>query len=165
MENSGCQPLSPFSGFGAPAVAASPGSSPLPRPNTERNIHEVALSVHAKRLQLIASNMANADTPNYKATDIDFRDTLRQTLQVQEGKPLGTQAGSERRLSVNSSGAEQPLAIKYRAATQRSADGNTVDLDVERANFADATIRYQFELDRVSGYYKDMAKLLAETPY
>lgn len=135
------------------------------RPSTRPRIHEVALSVHAKRLQLIASNIANADTPNYKAVDIDFRETLRQTLQSRTPEKSESKASAEAALAGNWLTATQPLALKYRSATQRSVDGNTVDLDIERASFADAAIRYQFALDRVSGHYKEMAKLLAETPY
>lgn len=121
--------------------------------------------MHAKRLQLIASNIANADTPNYKAVDIDFRETLRQTLQSRTPEKSESKASAEAALAGNWLTATQPLALKYRSATQRSVDGNTVDLDIERASFADAAIRYQFALDRVSGHYKEMAKLLAETPY
>lgn len=151
-------PVNSFSGLGAPAPAPS---NVLAR-DTQPSIHEVALSLHAKRLQLIASNMANADTPNYKAVDIDFRETLRQTLQSQASKTPGSHAAAGRTPAVNRVMADQPFALQYRSAVQRSVDSNTVDMDVERASFADATVRYQFALDRVSGHYKEMAQLLAD---
>lgn len=152
-------PVNAFSEFGTPAVASS---NALSRVSPQQSIHEVALSVHAKRLQLIASNLANADTPNYKAVDIDFRETLRQTLQSQASRTPGPQSTAERTLSVKSSVPDEAFVLKYRSVIQRSVDGNTVDMDVERASFADATLRYQFALDRVSGHYKQMAQLLAD---
>lgn len=123
------------------------------------SIHEIALDLHAKRLQLIASNIANADTPNYKAVEIDFDSTLRQAIKTLDGQapksPLSNAQGP----------ATADYVLQYHTPVQRSADGNTVDLDLERSKFADAAIRYQFALDRVSGHYKDMEKLLNNLPY
>lgn len=122
---------------------------------SEPSVHELALSVQAKRLQLIASNIANADTPNYKAVDIDFRDTLRRALESNTAKAASAQP-------LQPASAALQYVLKYEAPIQRSIDGNTVDMDVERAKLADAVVRYQFALDRVSGHYKEMAKLLAD---
>ncbi len=102
--------------------------------------HERALNVQAYRLQVIASNIANADTPGYKAIDIDYREALLQG----KGEP-----------------AASPIPLKYHQPAQGSVDGNTVDLDAERAKFTESIIRYQFSLDRVSGHYKMMSELFS----
>ena len=104
--------------------------------HSEHDFHERALSLHAHRLQVLASNIANADTPGYKARDVDVAQALREGIR----KPAD-------------------LALYYVTPSQPSIDGNTVDLDRERASFADAALRYQFCLDRVSGHYKHMMEL------
>lgn len=112
-----------------------------------------ALNLHAQRQQLLAGNIANADTPNYKAVDIDFSRALQAA--AGSGAPLGlnrTAPGHQQ------AGGVSPLGARtlYRQAVQPSIDGNTVDMDVERTQFIDNAIRYQFALDRVSGEFKDM---------
>lgn len=112
-----------------------------------------ALNLRSHRQQLLASNIANADTPNYKARDIDFSKELQ--------RAQGVQAGNLN-LSATSPGHMQAFAgtlnvqALYRAAVQPSIDGNTVDMDVERAQFADNAIHYQFVLDRLSSKFKTM---------
>lgn len=110
-----------------------------------------ALSLHAYRQQLLAGNIANADTPNYKAVDIDF------------SKALQAAAGGDRTVGLNRTAAghltardSNPLGARtqYRQASQPSIDGNTVDMDVERTQFIDNALRYQFALDRVSSKFK-----------
>lgn len=112
-----------------------------------------ALNLHAQRQQLLAGNIANADTPNYKAVDIDFSRALR----------AATTPGGTVGLNMTAPGHMQPkesnplgARTMYRQAVQPSIDGNTVDMDVERSQFIDNAIRYQFALDRVSGEFKDM---------
>lgn len=112
-----------------------------------------ALNLRAHRQQVLASNIANADTPNYKARDIDFAKELQRAQGVQAGN-LNLSATSSRHMQV--SGGMLDVQALYRAAVQPSIDGNTVDLDVERAQFADNAIHYQFVLDRISGKMKTL---------
>jgi flagellar basal-body rod protein FlgB len=106
-----------------------------------------ALNLHAYRQQLIASNIANADTPGYKARDIDFASALA-NAEAAQGKPqLPKPAGESAPL-----GAE----ILYRSAVQRSVDGNSVDLDIERAQFADNAVRYEAQLMFINSRIKSM---------
>lgn len=112
-----------------------------------------ALNLRAHRQQVLASNIANADTPNYKARDIDFAKELQRAQGVQAGN-LNLSATSSRHMQV--SGGMLDVQALYRAAVQPSIDGNTVDLDVERAQFADNAIHYQFVLDRLSGKMKTL---------
>ena len=117
---------------------------PLRAPQNEAgedSFHERALGLRAYRQQLLASNIANADTPGYKAVDIDIQEALR------NGKTPE---------SVN---------IKYVVPSQGSIDGNTVEMDSERVKFTENAIMYEYEVDRVKGHYKDMDDLLKGTPY
>lgn len=109
-----------------------------------------ALNVHAYRQQQIASNIANADTPGYKARDIDFAATLK-NAEAAHSKP---QSFAMRAAGPDTGpfGAE----LLYRGAVQRSVDGNTVDLDVERAQFAENSVRYEAQLMFTSGQVKAM---------
>lgn len=106
-----------------------------------------ALSLRAERQKVLASNIANADTPNYKARDFDFSAELSRAMQ-QEGQGNG---GLElARTSGQHIAAQAPastgLDLLYRVPGQPSLDGNTVDMNRERAQFADNSIRYQAAL-------------------
>jgi flagellar basal-body rod protein FlgB len=111
--------------------------------------HQQALQLHAERQKLIASNIANADTPGYKARDVDFVAALKNAQASQSKlqpamKPLGEQGSAL--------GAE----VMYRSAVQRSADGNTVDIDVERAQFAENAVRYEAQTMFLTSQIKQM---------
>ncbi|HYH42068.1 MAG TPA: flagellar basal body rod protein FlgB [Burkholderiales bacterium] len=109
-----------------------------------------ALNLHAHRQQLIASNIANADTPGYKARDIDFAAALKSAEAAAQGKAaLPAQMRSDESTPL---GAE----LLYRSAVQRSVDGNTVDLDVERAQFAENSVRYEAQLMFINSRIKSM---------
>lgn len=112
-----------------------------------------ALNLHAQRQQLLAGNIANADTPGYKAVDIDFSRALAAATGSGQGAGLRiTSPGHMQAAGVSALGAR----IQYRQPVQPSIDGNTVDMDVERTQFIDNAIRYQFALDRVGGKFKDL---------
>lgn len=113
-------------------------------------IHEQALTVRAKRAELLAANIANADTPGYKARDIDFASVMRQvqqsaaTLKVTQARHIPTTGGA--------TGA----AIAYRIPTHPSLDGNTVEVQSEQARFAQNAVDYQASLSflnsKISSY-------------
>lgn len=114
--------------------------------------HQSALNLRAARQELIASNIANADTPNYKAKDIDFAGALQGAL-AQNGDKLAlatTAPGHQSAAGENVMGAP----VMYRLPLQPSADGNTVDMDVERAQFADNALRYEASVRFVSDQAK-----------
>lgn len=119
---------------------------------------EKSLSIYAKKLELIASNIANADTPHYKARDIDFKAALNQAM-AQPEAPL--RSGQQSRLVLQN----DLFPVMYRVPAQPSADNNTVDMDVERAAFADTAIRYEIAVQKVSGEYKEMSELFKSLPY
>ncbi len=104
-------------------------------------IHEQALLLHGQRIGVLATNLANADTPNYKARDIDFGEVLAH--------------GGETSLPIRATQAahitlptDQPAAgdLKYRNPYQASLDGNTVEMPVEQAAFSENNVRYQASL-------------------
>jgi flagellar basal-body rod protein FlgB len=126
--------------------------------------HQQALSVRGFRQQLLASNIANADTPNYKARDIDFKGALQSAL-AQSGEraaPAGTLATTAAgHLGANGSqGALDSAAVLYRSADQGSVDGNTVDMDTERAQFADNAVHYEANLTMLNHQIKAMLTAL-----
>lgn len=131
------------------------------------NFHQTALRLRAERQELIAANVANADTPNYKARDLDFGAALKQALSADNpvmAAPAGAAAPamtSPKHLpgvAVSSTPADGPLSTNtlYRSVQQASADGNTVDMDVERNQFADNAIRYEASLTFINGQIKKM---------
>ena len=104
--------------------------------------HQAALNLRAARQELLASNIANADTPNYKARDIDFASALQGALSGGT-KKLPMAASAPHHLGGGTGESVLGAPAMYRNAVQPSADGNTVDMDVERAQFADNALRYE----------------------
>ena len=121
--------------------------------------HQTALNLRAARQELLASNIANADTPNYKAKDIDFASALQGALSGSAEKlPMVTTAPSH--LGGTTGESVMGAQVKYRTVLQPSADGNTVDMDVERAQFADNALRYEASVKFVSDQVKDVLAAL-----
>jgi flagellar basal-body rod protein FlgB len=109
-------------------------------------IHEQALLLQGQRVGILATNLANADTPNYKARDIDFSAVLAHSDAAP--MPLAVTDGAHIALGDPSS----PSAdLKYRNPFQASLDGNTVEMPVEQAAFAENNVRYQASLGFING--------------
>lgn len=118
-------------------------------------IHAEALQVRSRRLELLAANLANADTPNFKARDIDFRAALNDAGHGQALRMSRTNAGH---LSSGAAGAG-PEAM-YRVPTQPSLDGNTVDPQLEKAAFSENAIQYQASLDFLNARFRGLRTAL-----
>lgn len=114
---------------------------------------QVALGLRAARQELLASNIANADTPNYKARDIDFASALRNAL-AGTSTELHVVQTSPLHLEGKAGGSIMGAPVMYRKPVQPSADGNTVDMDVERAQFTDNALRYEAGVRFVSEQLK-----------
>ena len=106
--------------------------------------HEAVLSVRGQRQQMLASNIANADTPNYKARDIDFSAAMTHALN--RGAGVSTELNKTAGSHLNAQGSIDGSAPLYRSSVQGNVDGNTVDMDVERNQFTDNAIRYEASL-------------------
>ncbi len=124
------------------------------------SFHQNALRVRGQRQELIAANIANADTPNYKARDLDFSAAMKNAVAGVSKEAFKATKTSEQHLDgvpstfTSSSGAPgEPL---FRPIIQGSVDGNTVDMDVERNQFADNGIRYEASLTLINAQLKQM---------
>jgi flagellar basal-body rod protein FlgB len=121
--------------------------------------NEAALSLRSQRQQVLASNIANADTPNYKARDIDFASALQGVI-ARTAPPAGVLAATS---ASHIGGAAQNgdvlpdgTALQYRGVVQGAVDGNTVDMDVERNQFADNAVRYEAGITMINNQIRNM---------
>lgn len=118
------------------------------------NFNRQALGLRAYRQQVLAANIANADTPGFKARDIDFNAALQSALAGKGPADLPLATTSSRH--VAGGGDSSPASLFYRTSHQPSADGNTVDMDVERARFAENAMQYEASLQFIGGQFKTM---------
>ena len=105
------------------------------------DLHSTALGVGARRNKILASNIANAATPHFKARDIDFQDQIRQAADSSKNTVRTT---SVTHIKASLQGATSDLV--YRDPVSASRDGNTVELNVEQMEFSENVIRYQTSL-------------------
>ncbi len=108
--------------------------------------HEQALRFRAQRNQVLSSNIANADTPNYKARDLDFSSALKGARQ-QSIELTRTSDMHKRAWGTTPDGAR----TMYRVPSQPTLDGNTVSVDVEQAAFAENALQYRASLAFLDG--------------
>jgi flagellar basal-body rod protein FlgB len=113
--------------------------------------HEQALRFRAQRNEVLSSNIANADTPNYKARDLDFAAALRSA----SGGGLNVQKTSALHLQPAQS-AVRGGATMYRIPSQPTLDGNTVESDVEQAAFAENAVQYRASLAFLDGQIRTL---------
>ena len=118
-------------------------------------IHEQALLLHGQRIGVLATNLANADTPNYKARDIDFSEVLTHT---DEGS-LPMRVTQAAHITIPQ-GELSPGDLKYRNPYQASLDGNTVEMPVEQAAFSENNVRYQASLGFINGTIAELTLAL-----
>lgn len=117
-------------------------------------LHQNALGLRVYRQELLAGNIANADTPHFKARDIDFANALRASLS-RRSPIAGLVATSPQHIGGRPQAA--PLTpVLYRVPHQAAIDGNTVEMDVERAKFAENAIHVEASLEFISGKLRTM---------
>lgn len=121
-------------------------------------LHPQALQLTARRAELLASNIANSDTPGYKARDIDFNSLLAQQggATALESDLLRTHANH---LAVGGTAAPDQ-ETSYRQSLQPSIDGNSVDLQVEQAEFAQNVLHYQTSLALLRGRFDGLSRAI-----
>lgn len=120
------------------------------------SFHQNALRVRGQRQELIAANIANADTPNYKARDLDFSAAMKSAMAGVTKEGFNTAKTSPQHLDGTVSSVASAGNALFRPIIQGSVDGNTVDMDVERNQFADNAIRYEASLIMINGQLKEM---------
>ena len=113
---------------------------------TTFTLHEQALRFRAQRNQVLSSNIANADTPNYKARDLDFSSALKgarqQAIELTRTSDLHKRAWGS---------TQDGARTMYRVPSQPTLDGNTVSVDVEQAAFAENALQYRASLAFLDG--------------
>ena len=132
--------------------------------------HSKALVLRAERQRIIASNIANADTPGYVARDINFQQALSESTGARQSELSGasqrlstsTQAGGvthARHMALTGTSSSELAGasnLAYTVQTQPAVDGNSVDLDRERANFVDNSVRYESTLRFINGHSRTL---------
>lgn len=116
-------------------------------------VHAEALQVQSKRMEVLARNLANVDTPNFKARDLDFKAALAQAGGGAGGVALAT---TDARHLATDPVSDLGAALKYRVPLAPALDGNTVDAQQEQAAFADSTVRYQATLTFLSSRFHNL---------
>ena len=117
--------------------------------------HQKAMQVRTQRMEVIAGNLANANTPGYKARDIDFKQAMK-SAQQSSGQNLVRTHDNHIKGSMQSSG-----ELKFRMPDQPdTGDGNTVDVQVERNTFLDNGLRYQAGMEFLNGKISGMKKAI-----
>lgn len=122
-----------------------------------------ALNLRAQRQEILAANIANADTPGYQARDIDFSSELNKALT--QGRASGNSLSLTTTSARHIPGATftAPASeLLYRVPDQPALDGNTVDMDRERTQFAENSLQYQTDLTVLGGQIKNMLSVLQE---
>jgi flagellar basal-body rod protein FlgB len=127
--------------------------------NSYLGVHTAALKLREQRTELLANNLANADTPGFKARDLDFRSALAAATSP-AGAP-GALAAPAGGVALGTAGAAGEAGgteafLRYRTPLAPSLDGNTVDVQLEQAAFAENAVRYQATLQFLSGRFRSL---------
>jgi flagellar basal-body rod protein FlgB len=123
---------------------------------------QTAVDLREQRQQVLASNVANADTPNYKARDFRFGEALSNAMGQSLKLPDTPLALTSPRHIAGQAASIEAAPLLYRLPRQPSLDGNTVDMDTERVQFADNSVRYQADLTLISQRIKTMLAAVAQ---
>lgn len=121
-------------------------------------LHQFGMQVRSKRAELLANNIANADTPNFKARDIDFKQAMQQAIEPKQMAQLKTTNAKHIKTGVAMGGLTAELL--YRTPLQPSVDGNTVDTNVEKSEFSKNSIQYQASVKFLTGRIKGLLMAL-----
>ncbi|NBQ88192.1 MAG: flagellar basal body rod protein FlgB [Betaproteobacteria bacterium] len=117
-------------------------------------IHERSLAVRSQRLEVLAQNIANADTPQYKARDVDFRAVLARQ-QDPDNRMTSTQS-----THFDEGAGLAPDGLRYRKPFNTSFDGNTVEMSVEQAQYGRAAADYQATLNFLESRVNNIRRAL-----
>jgi flagellar basal-body rod protein FlgB len=121
-------------------------------------IHADALRVRSQRAEMLASNLANADTPNYKARDIDFQSAMKMAMDSQS--PSSLKSTNSKHFSTQVNSLSTSPVVQYRSVMQDSLDGNTVDTQIEQSQFMENAVQYQASLEFLGGKFSSLLKAI-----
>lgn len=134
----------------------------IDRLSADLKFMQTAIGMHEKRMQVLSTNIANADTPNFKARDFDFGKALKQAVGDAASLSLPNTSlnlTNVRHIEAKATGFHV-VDMGYRVPFQASIDGNTVEMDVERTAFAQNTLNGQAAMTAMSGRIKAMLTAL-----
>ena len=120
-----------------------------------------ALDLRTERHQVLASNIANADTPNYKARDFEFKSAMANALGGNASN--GGLAITARGHQSGNSALSGAGALQFRTERQSAVDGNTVDMDVERSQITDNALQYQILTQLISNKFQGLRTAMSST--
>lgn len=121
--------------------------------NKHLGVHAAALNLRSQRTEVLAANLANADTPGYRARDIDFKSALAAASSNAPVRLETTRAGH---IGAGTANGLPAAELKYRTPLAPSLDGNTVDAQLEQSAFAENTVRYQATLSFLSSKFRGL---------
>ena len=121
-------------------------------------VHEMALHLRTKRSEVLANNLANADTPGFKARDFDFGQVLKKTMKISDESQLRRTHVNHMPMGSIQQSLDVPLA--YRSPLQKSADGNTVDAQIESAQFAKNALDFGASFRFLNGKFSTLSKAI-----
>jgi flagellar basal-body rod protein FlgB len=136
------------------------------------NFHQTALKLREQRQEVLAANIANADTPNYKAKDFDFSSALKSAINSSQSNTLGKSGGNSlltpsqtstlhlANLNNKADSTNPTPNVQYRKNVQANIDNNTVDGDAERNAFVDNALRYETSLTVLHSQIKDLLNVI-----
>lgn len=119
-------------------------------------IHPDALAARSKRSEILANNIANADTPNFKARDLDFKGIMRGEYEKRDRMSLDRTHANH----IPADAMTTESALKYRMPTQPAVDGNTVETDIEQAQYARNALEFQSSFTFLNSKFKGLSKAL-----
>ncbi|MEE4282097.1 MAG: flagellar basal body rod protein FlgB [Pseudomonadales bacterium] len=124
-------------------------------------VHAKALELRAERTEILARNIANADTPGYKARDIDFNSILQAHKSAGTSEPRGGRVmRTDNRHFAADQGPGVDVSLQYRNPIMPSLDGNTVDTQLEQAEFAKNNLQFQASFQFLNSKFKGMITAL-----
>ena len=119
-------------------------------------VHTAALKLREHRTELLANNLANADTPGFKARDLDFRGALQAATGPANAPGALAAPAQGTAIGAAGPGGSTDAFLKYRTPLAPSLDGNTVDVQLEQAAFAENAVRYQATLSFLSSRFRSL---------
>ncbi|ALI08806.1 MULTISPECIES: flagellar basal body rod protein FlgB [Pseudomonas] len=122
-------------------------------------IHEQALSFRAQRAEVLANNIANADTPNYKARDLDFSKVLAEQNDKAKNGHFALNMTNNRHIEAEGLG-NGDESLMYRTPMQPSIDQNTVDAQLEQSNYAENSVNFQASFTLLNSKFKGLISAL-----
>jgi flagellar basal-body rod protein FlgB len=135
----------------------------MDRLSQELSFFQQSLNLRADRQEVLSANIANADTPNYKARDFDFATAMQGAMDTRMRlQDTSLALTSPRHIPAQATSSSGPVDLLYRQPYQASLDGNTVDMNAERVQFADNAMHYQSSMSVMNQQLKDMLRAVSE---